>query len=411
MESLRDSRNVRSLHLAEILSTQYHVQEHVLESHILATRGNCDAHSGEAYRSDSEFATHKMRLYGQCPRSLFFYCCSISRRYAEMVDQENELEEELEQEFGEGALEDGTRGEGEGWLGAIGNVVGNLLGEQEGQGEFEEELETELEEETGEGEGWLGAIGNVVGSLLGEEEQEEEFETEMETEQFFGGIGNFLRKAAPILKKVAKVAAPIVGTAMLGPLGGKLGSLAASALGEEELAGEFETEMEGELEEEGEQEMVHDIAAHELTHNEAVAEMLAESASQERNEGEAEAMAGAAAVTVISPGDRRALRRILPYLVRGTAILTRILRRRRITRPVVRAVPNIVRRTVKDLKRQAAKGKPITRRTAARTAAKHVRRVLGSPKACTAAVARNLKVSRAYKRPRRLRTRRRMARG
>jgi hypothetical protein len=324
-----------------------------------------------------------------------------------MADQETELELELEQEFQEG--EEETAGEGEGWLGAIGNAVGSLLGEEEGAGEFEEELETELEEETGEGEGWLGTIGNVVGSLLGEEELEEEFETEMETEQFFGGIGKFLRKAAPILKKVAKVAAPIVGTAIAGPAGGALGNLAAKALGEEELAGEFE--MEEELEEEGEQEMVHDIAAHELTHNEAVAEMLAESASQEQNEGEAEAMAGAAAVTVISPRDRRALRRILPHMVRGTAILTRILRRRRATRPAVRAVPTIVRRTVKDLKRQAAKGKPVTRRAAARTAAKHVRRVLASPKAVTAAVARNLKVSRAYKRPRRMRRRRHMVRG
>jgi hypothetical protein len=144
--------------------------------------------------------------------------------------------------------------------------------------------------------------------------------------------------------------------------------------------------------------------------------MLAESASHESHEGEAEAMVGAATVTVISPRDRRALRRILPHVVRGTAILTRILRRRRATRPLVRAVPTIIRRAVKDLKRQAAKGKPITRRAAAKAAAKQVRKVLGSTKACTAAVARNFKVSKAYKRPRRLRAhsrmrRRRMMRG
>jgi hypothetical protein len=147
--------------------------------------------------------------------------------------------------------------------------------------------------------------------------------------------------------------------------------------------------------------MVHEIAAHPLTHNEAVAEMMAEAASYEAHEGEAEAMAGAATLTVISPADRRALRRILPHLVRGTAILTRILRRRRVTRPAVRAVPSIMRRTVKDLKRLAAKGIPITRKRAARAAARQVRRVLGSPKACGTAIARNLKVSRAYKRPRR----------
>jgi len=147
--------------------------------------------------------------------------------------------------------------------------------------------------------------------------------------------------------------------------------------------------------------MVHEIAAHPLSHNEAVAEMMAEAASHEAHEGEAEAMAGAATLTVISPKDRRALRRILPHMVRGTAILTRILRRRRLTRPMVRAVPSIMRRTVKDLKRQAARGIPITRKHAARAAAKQVRRVLGSPRACAAAITRNVKVSRAYKRPRR----------
>ncbi len=157
--------------------------------------------------------------------------------------------------------------------------------------------------------------------------------------------------------------------------------------------------------------MSHEIASHELTHNEAIAEMLAESASQESHEGEAEAMAGAATVTVISPRDRKALRRIVPHLVKGGAVLTRILRKRRATRPLVRAVPAIVRRTVKDLKRKAAKGVPITRKTAARAAARQIKKVLGSPRACSAAIKRNLKVSRAYKRPRRSVRRRRMMRG
>ena len=51
--------------------------------------------------------------------------------------------------------------------------------EEEYSGEGEEELESEFEDESGlEGEGWLGAIGNVVGSLLGEGEFEDEFENE-----------------------------------------------------------------------------------------------------------------------------------------------------------------------------------------------------------------------------------------
>lgn len=275
------------------------------------------------------------------------------------------------------------------------------------EGELELELEDEFhegeleseDESSLEGEGWLGAIGNVVGNLLGEGEEEFEdesaFESEDEGEQFFGKIGRFLKKAAPILKRVAKVAAPIVGTAIGGPFGAALGNIASKAMGE----GEFEDEFEGETEAEGEAEMTHEIASHELTHNEAVAEMMAEAASHEAHEGEAEAMAGAATVSVISPGDRRALRKILPHMVRGTAILTRILRRRRATRPMVRVVPTIMRRAVKDLRRQAAKGIPITRKRAARAAAKQVRRVLSSPKACAAALTRNVKVSRAYRKP------------
>jgi hypothetical protein len=267
--------------------------------------------------------------------------------------------------------------------------------EMELEDEFHEgELETE-DESSLEGEGWLGAIGNVVGSLLGEGEEEYEaesaFESEDEGELFLGKIGKFLKKIAPRL-------GTIVGSAVGAPVGSMLAGL-GNAAGE----GEYEDEMETEAE--GEQEMVHEIAAHELTHNEAVAEMMAEAASHEVHEGEAEAMAGAAAITVISPKDRRALRRILPHLVRGTAILTRILRRRRVTRPAVRAVPTIVRRTVKDLKKQAARGIPITRKRAARAAAKQVRRVLGSPKACATAIARNVKVSRSYKRPKRQRMR------
>jgi hypothetical protein len=85
-------------------------------------------------------------------------------------------------------------------------------------------------------------------------------------------------------------------------------------------------------------------------------------------------------------------------MVRGTAILTRILRRRRATRPAVRAIPQLVRRAVKDLKRQAAKGIPVTRRRAARSVAKQLRRILSSPRACSAAIKRNVKASRIYKR-------------
>ena len=220
-----------------------------------------------------------------------------------------------------------------------------------------------------------------------------------------------MKKAAPILKSVAKVAAPMVGTAIGGPFGAILGKLASSALGRRrtrrrvrlhELAcmsskarraeGEFELEHEGEME--PKPKSLHEIVHHEVSQHEALAEMMAEAAAHEQHEGEAEAMAGAAAMTVISPADRRALRRISPPRARH-GILTRILRRRRATRPAVRAVPTIIRRTVNTVKRQAAVGKPITRQDAwPAPPPRQVRRSWEARRLCTAAIAQNVRASR-----------------
>jgi hypothetical protein len=281
------------------------------------------------------------------------------------------------------------------------------------EGELESEFEQEFEAEgEGEGEEFLGGLGNMLGGLLGEGETtaESEFEDEFEGMGEYEGenfsFGGLFKKLGPILKKVAKVAAPMVGTAILGPAGGALGKLAANALGESEFEGEFELEAEGEFESEdefegeGEAEAAHEIASHAMTEHEALAEMMADAATHAAGEGEAEAMVGAAAVSVLSPRDRRALSNLLPDLLRGTAVLTRILRRNRYSRSAVRVVPTIVRRSIKQLKRQAIAGRPITRRQVARTTAREVRRVLGSRKLTGTSMTRNLRISRAVNRSR-----------
>ena len=89
-----------------------------------------------------------------------------------------------------------------------------------------------------------------------------------------------------------------------------------------------------------------------------MAEAMAHYAAQAEHELEAEAMVGAATTVTISRRDRRAVRRSVPHLVRGAAILTRILRLRRRTRPIVRVVSTIIRRTVRSLRRSAAAGQP-----------------------------------------------------
>jgi hypothetical protein len=300
----------------------------------------------------------------------------------------------------------GESGEGEGIFGALSGLFGEGELEQHEQHEFEGLGEWEAGELHELGELHEFGANHEMGELheMGEMHELGEFHEMGELhelgefeggEQFFGKIANFVKKNSGLLKNIAKFAAPLVGTAIGGPLGGMLGKAATMALGEGELH-ELELELEAHEYEhpEASHEVAHEIAKHETTTHEAFAEMLAEAAAHEQNEAHAEAMMGAAVVSVLTPADRAALRRVLPHLVRGAAILTRVLRRRRATRPYVRTVPQIVRRATRDMKRQAASGRPITRRTAAVATAKQVRRVLGNPTACAAAIRKNVSASR-----------------
>ncbi|MGI5453437.1 hypothetical protein ACQEWB_09745 [Streptomyces sp. CA-249302] len=276
-----------------------------------------------------------------------------------------------------------------------------LESEFEGAGEEEYLYEEEGEEE---GEEFLGRIAGALGGLLGEGEGESEgeyegewegeYEGEFEEEAFFRRIRSFVRRAAPILRRVARVAAPALGTAVLGPLGGPIANAAIRALGEGEFEEEYLYEEEGEEEFEAEAE---EESTRPLTQQEALAEMMAAVAAQAQTEAEAEAMIGAATVTALSARDRAALRRLLPHLVRATCVLTRLLRRQRATRPAVRTVPLIVRRTARVLGARAAAGRPADRRTAARVLAGQTRRVLASPQQTTRALQRNVRAATAVR--------------
>jgi hypothetical protein len=152
-----------------------------------------------------------MSLAGACRVQAF--CNRLNPREEATVPlRETELESEFEDEF-EG--EEEYEGEGEGEEFDLGGVISGLLGESE----YEEEYEDEDEGEEFD-------LGGVISGLLGESEYEDE------SEEFFGNIARFVRKNAPLLKQVARIAAPMVGTALGGPLGGALASKAVSALGE-----------------------------------------------------------------------------------------------------------------------------------------------------------------------------------
>jgi hypothetical protein len=304
-----------------------------------------------------------------------------------------EFEDETEYET-EGLYEDEI--EGEGIFGAIGNALGGLLGEGEDEfGAHEWEVEGEAEDEFGAHE--------LAG--FGEGEAEDEFgahevagfgEGEWEAGEAF--FGKLIRRALPILRQVAKVAAPAIGTAFGGPLGAQIGGLVAR-----NLEGELEDEMTLEGEEEvGLHEAEAEYEAHaeaEVTESEAQAELMAAAAAGAQSEAEAEAMIGAATLATLTPLERRQLRRALPHMVRATAILTRLLRRRRVTRPMVRTVPSIVHHTARTLVDESRRtGRPVTRRRAARVMTAHTRRHLCSPRYGGMALQRNVRATRRMQR-------------
>ena len=321
-----------------------------------------------------------------------------------LANQEYELENELEGEF-EAELE------AEGEFGELEYEAG--LGEFEseaGLGELEQETglgEFESEAELGEYEQGEQFLGNILSGLFGEGEGEGEFEYE-QGEHFgiFRRIAKLASSAAPMLKGVARIAAPIAGKAVGGLLGGpagavlgsRLANLAAQQIREMEAGGMHELEsheMELGEYELGENELGEHEIAHELAEHEAQAEAMAHYAAFSESAHESEAWVGAAVTVSLSPSDRRALRALVPNLVRGASILSRILRMRKATRPFVRVVPEIMRRTVRTLKRGAASGRPITRKLAGAVMANQTRRVLSSPRYCAALLRRNVRATRA----------------
>ena len=161
-------------------------------------------------------------------------------------------------------------------------------------------------------------------------------------------------------------------------------------LGMHEAAHEHEASFEDEL-------GLHELGMHESSAeagHELMAELMAEVAAGAQHEAEAEAMIGAAAVSTLSAADRAALRRLVPHLVRGAAVLTRLLRRQRVTRPAVRTIPTILRATARTLRKRAASGRPVNRRVAGQVMGSVTRKMLTSPRVCGAVIARNVQAGR-----------------
>jgi hypothetical protein len=160
---------------------------------------------------------------------------------------------------------------------------------------------------------------------------------------------------------------------------------------------EYEYESEWEYESEAEAEgFVNPIRR---VYPDAMMEHFGHAAATARSEAEAEAFIGALIplATRIIPRVAPMVMRAAPGLLRGVASVTRTLRRNPATRPLVRTVPTIVRRTVADINRQSAGGRrQVSPQQAVQTLARQTQRVLCSPQQAQAALRRNAAIDRSY---------------
>jgi hypothetical protein len=109
--------------------------------------------------------------------------------------------------------------------------------------------------------------------------------------------------------------------------------------------------------------------------------------------GKIGAKVGGKLLTKVAP---KLLKRVVPNLTRGISQLTRGLFRNRSTRPLLRAVPNIARRTVTNLARQIASGRKVTPQTAARMLASQTKRVIANPRQLQNAYRRSQRADAVY---------------
>jgi hypothetical protein len=83
------------------------------------------------------------------------------------------------------------------------------------------------------------------------------------------------------------------------------------------------------------------------------------------------------------------VQRATPQLTRGVSQLTRALFRNQQTRPLLRTVPTIARRTVTNIVRQAAAGQPVSPQAARKQLMRQAQQVLTNPPQATQALRRS----------------------
>jgi hypothetical protein len=222
--------------------------------------------------------------------------------------------------------------------------------------------------------------------VLPELEEEYEYEAEWEggldgeyeSEEFFRGLARLAKRAArsPALRRVAMNAA----RSALGGLG----------LGESEYEDEYEYESEWE----------DQLSPIRPVSPDALMEHLGHAAARAQSEAEAEAFIGALIPLAarLLPRVAPSIMKAAPQLIKGASRVTRTLRQQPATRPLVRAMPTIVRRTAASMAKQAARGQPVTPKKAVRTLASQTAQVLSNPRKCVGAYQRSRALDKRFHR-------------
>jgi hypothetical protein len=239
-----------------------------------------------------------------------------------------------------------------------------------------------------------------------EGEWEGELDGEFEGEEFFRRLAQLAQRArqSPTLRNIAR-------RARNAALGMRMAGLALHPLAEPALPAEppphvsmQEPRRRGRMvqlpDEEFEWEMEGELNPLRRVYPDALMEHLGHAAAQAESEAEAEAFLGALIplAAQLAPRVAPAIMRAAPGLIRGVAGVARTLRRSPTTRPLVRAVPTIVRRTAANIAQQAAQGQPMTPQRAVQTLARQTAQVLSSPQQSVQAYQRSQALDRRFHR-------------
>ncbi|HEX8723267.1 MAG TPA: hypothetical protein VF736_21800 [Pyrinomonadaceae bacterium] len=172
-------------------------------------------------------------------------------------------------------------------------------------------------------------------------------------------------------------------------------------LGQSEFEGEFEGEAEGEMEQ-----AVHFMQQFPTT---ALMEHLGHAAAEAEDEGESFAflaplipMAAKLAAPLLTKGlglaakvggkmaakalpklaqaATKTISKAVPQMTKSLQGVAKTLLQNKQTQPLLRTLPQIAQRATADLTRQVARGRPVTRQTAAQAVARQAAKVLGNPR-------------------------------